>query len=240
MRSFKNLPPEEILRLAADYFRGKLAFASSFGLEDQVITDMISKGNLDIPIFTIDTGRLFNETYDLIEKTEKYYRVKVSVYFPASDDIENMSRDFGMNSFYEDEDKRRYCCMQRKVKPLQRALMGLSAWICGLRREQSMARGAHELIEWDEGNQIIKINPVADWSNEDVLKYIAEKKVPYNPLHDKGFASIGCACCTRAVKPGEHPRSGRWWWESPEHKECGLHLVNGRLERISKLNATTY
>jgi len=232
--SFKNLSSEKVLNLAVDKFRGKLAFASSLGLEDQVITDIIAKNKLDIPIFTLDTGRFFNETYELIEKTEKHYALKISVYFPEPSDIENMVRNFGVNLFYESAEKRKYCCAQRKVKPLRRALSGLSAWICGLRREQSITRSGLEVIEWDEGNNLVKINPLTDWTEEKVKDYITENKVPYNPLHDRGFISIGCACCTRAVKPGEHPRSGRWWWEAPEQKECGLHIVNGRLERIIK------
>lgn len=231
---FKNLPSEKILSLAADKFRGKLVFASSLGLEDQAITDIIAKNKLDISIFTLDTGRFFNETYDLIEKTEKHYGLKISVYFPDASEIENMARDFGINLFYESAEKRKYCCMQRKVKPLRRALAGQSAWICGLRREQSITRGGLEVIEWDEGNNLVKINPLVDWTDKKVKDYIIENGVPYNPLHDRGFISIGCACCTRAVKPGEHPRSGRWWWEEPEQKECGLHIVDGRLERIIK------
>lgn len=232
--SFKDLSPEKILQAAADKFTGKLAFASSLGMEDQIITDMICRNNLDIPIFTLDTGRFFNETYELIEKTEKYYGMKMSIYFPDASDVENMVNDFGVNLFYESTEKRKFCCMQRKVKPLKRALSGLSAWICGLRHEQSITRGGLELAEWDESNQMIKINPLIDWSDEKVKIYIKGNNVPYNPLHDKGFVSIGCACCTRAIKPDEHPRAGRWWWEAPEHKECGLHMVNGRLERINK------
>jgi phosphoadenosine phosphosulfate reductase len=231
---FKEISAEEALKRAREVFGGKLAFASSFGLEDQVITDMISRKNLDIPIFTLDTGRLFNETYELIEKTEKHYGIKISMYHPESGDLESMLNNSGVNLFYESIEKRRLCCQVRKLKPLKRALFGLSAWICGLRREQSVTREKLETIEWDELNGLIKINPLTDWSYKDLEKYIIENEVPYNPLHDRGFVSIGCACCTRAIKPGEDPRAGRWWWEEPEHKECGLHLANGHVERKSK------
>ena len=231
---FKNLSPEKILSFAADKFRGELAFASSFSMEDQVITDIIAKNNLNIPVFTLDTGRFFDETYKLIDRTEKHYGLKISVYFPDTSDIENMIKEFGINLFYENPEKRKYCCEQRKVKPLQRALSGRAAWICGLRREQSITRVGLDVLEWDEANDLVKINPILEWTDQKVKDYIIENNVPYNPLHDKGFISIGCACCTRAITLGEHPRSGRWWWEAPETKECGLHFVNGRLERIKK------
>lgn len=217
---------EQILQDVAGRYAGGIAFASSLGGEDQVITDMIVKNNLDIPIFTLDTGRLFEETYELLDRTEKRYGIKIAVYFPKSADIEAMTSRHGVNLFRDSVANRKYCCLQRKIKPLRRALHGLSAWVCGLRREQSVTRSGLDVIEWDEANGLVKVNPLADWSEDEVWKYLADHAVPYNRLHDQGFVSIGCAGCTRAVKPGEHPRSGRWWWEAPEHKECGLHLKN--------------
>ncbi len=222
----RGMIPEQILKYAAGHFAGGIAFASSLGTEDQVITDMIVRNNLDIPIFTLDTGRLFNETYELLEQTEKCYGIKIAVYFPKSPDIEIMANRYGVNLFSDSVANRKYCCLQRKVKPLRRALRGLSAWVCGLRREQSVTRSEVAEAEWDETNGLVKINPLIVWSDEEVKRYLTDHDVPYNRLHDQGFVSIGCACCTRAVKPGEHPRSGRWWWEEPEHKECGLHWKN--------------
>ncbi len=215
--------PEEILKTTFEKFGSKMAFASSLGLEDQVITRMISQVCLDMTIFTLDTGRLFAETYELIEKTNARYKTHIRVYFPDHLQVEEMVAHKGINLFYESVENRKLCCTIRKTQPLKRALNGLEAWVTGLRRAQSVTRTQMEAIEWDENNQLIKINPLISWSEDMVKDYISIHQVPYHPLHDKGFPSIGCQPCTRAVAPGEDLRAGRWWWELPEQKECGLH-----------------
>ena len=219
----RGLNAPEIIKLGFEEFGGRVNFASSLGEEDQVITDMISKVAPQIEIFTLDTGRLFPETYELIAKTQKRYPMPFKIYYPDTKAVEEMVRTKGINLFYESVDNRKLCCGIRKVEPLQRALKNVDAWLTGLRRQQSVTRTGLEIFEWDEANQKIKINPLADWTLEDVHKYIKENKVDVNPLHAKGFISIGCSSCTRAVKPGEDIRAGRWWWENPENKECGLH-----------------
>ena len=224
---------EELLSILSKELGNNLVFATSMGAEDQVIFDMISRLGLDIPVFTLDTGRLFQETYDLIAETEKKYNKKIKIYFPERKTVEEMVNQDGINSFYESIEFRKKCCHVRKLEPLSRALKPYRAWICGLRREQSETRSDLQVIDLDS-NKKIKINPLIDWTEEDVWDYIKKHDVPYNRLHDKGFLSIGCAGCTRAVAPGEHVRSGRWWWEDPEQKECGLHVVNGKLTRIKK------
>lgn len=213
-----------IIRLAFDEFGSKVTFASSLGEEDQVITDMIAKLAPGIGIFTLDTGRLYQETYDLLAKTQKKYpNLKFRIYFPDAKAVEEMVQTKGINLFYESIENRKLCCGIRKVEPLKRHLAGVDAWITGLRRQQSVSRADDQIIEWDQANDKIKINPLINWSLEDVHAYIKEHKIDVNPLHAKGFISIGCAPCTRAVKPGEDIRAGRWWWEQPEQKECGLH-----------------
>jgi phosphoadenosine phosphosulfate reductase len=219
---FKS-PPEEILKYFLLEYKGKIAFSSSLGAEDQVLTDMIVRINTNIKIFTLDTGRLFQETYDLIETTNKKYNINIELYFPDKDAVEKMVNEKGINLFYNSVENRKLCCNIRKKQPLKRALMGMDEWICGLRREQSISRYATPLVEWDEENEMLKINPLVEWSEQDVWKYIKKNNVPYNVLHDKGFTSIGCQPCTRAIKPGEDIRAGRWWWEEQENKECGLH-----------------
>ena len=219
----KGLSAEGIIKLVFDEFGQRVNFASSFGEEDQVITDMISKAAPKIEIFTLDTGRLFQETYELIARTQKRYPVKFMVMYPDTKGVEEMVRTKGINLFYESVKNRKLCCGIRKVEPLQRALKDVDAWITGLRRDQSVTRTGLQVIEWDEANKKIKINPLVNWTLEDVRKYIKENKVDVNPLHAKGFISIGCSSCTRAIKPGEDIRAGRWWWENPENKECGLH-----------------
>jgi phosphoadenosine phosphosulfate reductase len=213
----------EAVSLVADLFPGKVVFSSSLGQEDQVLTDIIFKNNLPVKIFTIDTGRLFNETYELLDKTTARYKKQVQVYFPEAADVENFVETKGINSFYESVDNRKGCCFIRKVKPLNRALAGAQVWITGLRAEQSENRKDMPIIEWDEDRQLYKFNPLIHWTYNEVLDYIKEFNVPYNTLHDKGFISIGCAPCTRAIEPGEDARAGRWWWEA-SHKECGLHV----------------
>lgn len=215
--------PEQIIKFVHKEFGGRVTFASSLGEEDQVITDIIAGIAPEMEIFTLDTGRLFQETYELLAKTQKRYPMPFTVYYPDTEAAEDMVRNHGINLFYESVANRKLCCGVRKVEPLKRALKKFDAWICGLRRGQTITRGDVETFEWDEANQKIKINPLAHWGLEELRKYISTHKVDVNPLHAKGFISIGCASCTRAVKPGEDIRAGRWWWENPEHKECGLH-----------------
>jgi len=213
---------EEQLRLLTQMFPGKIAFSSSMGQEDQVITDIICRNHLNIKIFTIDTGRLYNETYELIDRTREKYNINIDVYFPEHHDVERLVSEKGFFSFYESVENRVECCYIRKVKPLLRALDGVSVWVTGLRAQQSQNRKEMPLIQWDEDKALFKFNPLLHWSYNEVLNYIKEKDVPDNPLHRKGFISIGCAPCTRAIEPGEDQRAGRWWWESSK-KECGLH-----------------
>jgi phosphoadenosine phosphosulfate reductase len=212
------------LRETAGLFPGQVLFSTSLGQEDQVLTDLIAKHQLPIKIFTLDTGRLFPETYDTLEKTIARYKVPVSVYYPKTEAVEQMVSDKGINLFYESVAHRQDCCFVRKVEPLNRALEGAKVWITGLRAGQTAHRTSLPVVEWLEDKKIYKINPLLHWTYEEVLGYITQHNVPYNNLHDKGFISIGCAPCTRATEPGEDPRAGRWWWEA-SHKECGLHLV---------------
>jgi phosphoadenosine phosphosulfate reductase len=202
---------------------GKVIFTTSFGYEDQVITDIIFRNNFDIKVITLDTGRLFPETYKVYNSTLDKYKKPISVYFPPTEKVEEMVNKKGPFSFYESLENRKECCFIRKVIPLKRALAGNEIWITGLRASQSENRSDMQSFEWDEGNQIIKYNPLLDWSLEETIQYIKENNVPYNVLHDKGFVSIGCQPCTRAIQPGEDFRAGRWWWEQNSGKECGLH-----------------
>ncbi|HLW19917.1 MAG TPA: phosphoadenylyl-sulfate reductase [Cyclobacteriaceae bacterium] len=221
-QQIEELSPVEAIALLCDLFPDKVVFSTSLGQEDQVITQMISKNHLDVNIFTLDTGRLFYETYDLLARTIVKYHLDIKTYYPNTASVEDFVRTKGINAFYESPENRKGCCYIRKVEPLKRALKGNSIWITGLRAEQSSNRGAMKKLEWDEGNQILKFNPLLDWTMDEMLAYIDQHNIPYNPLHDKGFVSIGCAPCTRAISPGEDPRAGRWWWEA-SHKECGLH-----------------
>ena len=215
---------QESLKLIDDLFPRQVVFSSSLGQEDQVITDAIFKNNIPVTVFTIDTGRLFNETYELLDKTIARYKQPVKVYFPDATDVEAFVLQKGINSFYESVDNRKECCHIRKVKPLNRALAGAKVWVTGLRSEQSANRNQMPMIEWDEGRQLYKFNPLINWTYAEVLEYLTINNVPYNSLHDKGFISIGCAPCTRAIGHGEDARAGRWWWESSQ-KECGLHVA---------------
>ena len=220
----KSLDAQGIIKLAFDEFGSKITFATSLGEEDQVITDMIAKIAPGIGIFTLDTGRLFAESYDLMAKNQKKYsRLDFKIYYPDTKRVEEMVSTKGINLFYESVENRKLCCHVRKVEPLQRALAQMDAWMVGLRREQGETRTSLEPIEWDEANKKIKFNPLYNWSLEQVRDYIKKNNVDINPLHAQGFVSIGCAPCTRAIKPGEDIRAGRWWWEQPEQKECGLH-----------------
>lgn len=215
---------EEILRWGLDTFKDRIAFASSFGAEDVVVIDLIAKAAPGLRIFTLDTGRLHEETYEVIDKIRARYGVTVESFFPDRDAIEKLEREKGLFSFRQSIENRKECCGIRKMEPLRRALSGLDAWVSGLRRAQSVTRAAFKKAEIDQGNGgLVKLNPLADWSEDQVWDYIRRHEVPYNNLHDQNFPSIGCAPCTRAVKPGEDVRAGRWWWESPEQKECGLH-----------------
>lgn len=200
------------------------AFANSLGAEDMVLTDLIVKAKLPIEIFSLDTGRLPLETYDLIAAVDKHYGLKLKLYFPQAEEVESYVRNHGINAFYESVTLRKACCYARKVEPLKRALAGKRAWITGMRAEQAATRGNLAVREYDEGNGLEKFNPLSDWTEKEVWTYIKQNAVPYNALHDKFYPSIGCAPCTRAISPGEDIRAGRWWWENPESKECGLHV----------------
>ncbi len=227
----KGSSAQQIVEFAFKEFGAKVNFASSLGEEDQVITDLIAKHAPAIEIFTLDTGRLFPETYDLLAKTQKRYPVTYRIYYPDTKSVEKMVLEKGINLFYESVENRKLCCGVRKVEPLRRALANFAAWISGLRRGQSITRAQLEIFEWDDQNQKIKISPLANWSLEQVRQYIEKNQVDVNPLHKAGFISIGCSSCTRAVKPGEDLRAGRWWWEAPESKECGLHNNPKRLKK---------
>ena len=221
---FINSSAEEILEFFLNEYGNKIAFASSLGAEDQVLTHMIVSINPEATIFTLDTGRLFPEAFDLIDRTNSRYNIKMKVYFPDFNRVEEMVNLKGVNLFYESVENRKLCCHIRKIEPLHRALEGMEAWITGLRREQSVTRNNNALVELDSNNHDrIKINPLINWTEEQVWDYIKKHNIPYNKLHDTGFPSIGCQPCTRAIKPGDDVRAGRWWWEMPEHKECGLH-----------------
>ncbi|WP_255155194.1 phosphoadenylyl-sulfate reductase [Ferruginibacter sp. HRS2-29] len=211
-------------RLAADY-PGQVTFSSSFSFEDQVITHAILSQQLPISIFTLDTGRLFAETYSVWSSTNDRYKTNVKAFYPNQEALQQFVEANGPNAFYASVENRKACCHIRKVEPLKRALAGQKIWITGLRAEHSAARHDLQQVEWDEGNQVIKYHPILHWTTEEVSEFIRKYNIPYNPLHDRGFVSIGCAPCTRAIKPGEDFRAGRWWWEDADKKECGLHEI---------------
>lgn len=223
------------LQAAVDCF-APVTFASSMGAEDMVIADLIYRNDINIEIFTIDTGRLPTETYALMAASAKRYGQAVKVYMPRGDSLEKFTHQYGINGFFDSIDARKVCCHARKVEPLRRALAGKYAWVTGLRSGQASTREAVLTSAFDHGNGLQKICPLAQWSEAEVWQYLHAHEVPYNPLHDQGFPSIGCAPCTRAIQPDEDIRAGRWWWESQETKECGLHMVNGRVQRISAGN----
>jgi len=202
----------------------EITFANSMGAEDMVLTDIIQREQLPIEIFSLDTGRLPVETYDLIAETEKTYNTKLKIFFPQAQTVEFYVRSNGINAFYESIELRKSCCHMRKVEPLQRALKDKKAWITGMRAEQSATRTGLPFREFDEGNKLEKFNPLSDWTEQEVWAYIRMFNVPYNKLHDQFYPSIGCAPCTRAIAMGEDVRAGRWWWENPDSKECGLHV----------------
>src|SRR5690606_20177964 len=218
-------PIADALAALADRFPGRVAFSTSFGVEDQVITHMIFKNDLPIRVFTLETGRLFRETYYVWNRTVETYGRKIEAYFPDTRAVEQLVSEKGPASFYESVESRQECCRIREIEPLRRALEGTTCWITGIRAEQSDNRQGMAQVEWDAGNNLTKFHPIYHWSLEEVWNYVKEHQIPYNPLHDKGFPSIGCAPCTRAVGEGEDFRAGRWWWEDKSKKECGLHAT---------------
>ncbi len=222
-KRFEKMKAEDLLSSISKEFGSRICFSSSLGSEDQVLTHMIATQKLPVDIFTLDTGRMFYESYELIEKTNQRYKINIRVVFPDAQQVEDMVNKHGINLFYHSIENRKMCCGVRKITPLQKALKGMDVWITGIRREQSPTRTEVKVIEWDSNNLILKINPLLNWSHDQVWDYIRENNIPYNSLHDKGYPSIGCQPCTREVFPGEDIRSGRWWWENPETKECGLH-----------------
>lgn len=223
-KELENATPQEVLKWGIEKFGSRLSLASSFGLEDVVLIDMFTKLDRKARIFTLDTGRLHQETYDVMDRVREKYDISLEAYFPRNDTVESMEREHGLNLFYKSPELRISCCNVRKVEPLKRALSTVDAWITGLRREQNPTRAAIAKVEIDAGNGgIAKLNPLAEWTQDQVWEYIRENEVPFNTLFNSGFTSIGCAPCTRPTKPGEDPRAGRWWWETSAAKECGLH-----------------
>jgi len=221
--------PQDVLKWAIDNLHPKLGLASSFGAEDVVVIDMLMKINPKARIFTLDTGRLNQETYDVMDEIRNKYNTNIEVMFPDQNEVEQMVRVNGMNLFYQSIGNRKLCCGIRKVHPLNKMLAGLDGWITGLRADQTEVRSNAQKIEIDQQhNGMIKINPIIEWTWEQTWDYIKKNNVPYNKLHDKGFPSIGCEPCTRAIKSGEPLRAGRWWWESDKEKECGLHADHGK------------
>jgi phosphoadenosine phosphosulfate reductase len=219
----KGSSPTEIIRLLANQYAGRVVFSTSFGLEDQVVTDIILSNSIPVTVFTIDTGRLFNETYKVHSQTIERYKAPIKVYFPDTENLEGLVTRKGPFSFYRSVEDRQECCHIRKVEPLGRALMGMACWITGIRAEQSETRNAFKHFEWEPKYQLIKYHPLLDWSSEMVKQHITARNIPYNTLHDRGYPSIGCAPCTRAIEKGEASRAGRWWWENNTTRECGLH-----------------
>lgn len=220
----KGKTPQEILGFLHENNGGKMVFSSSMGAEDQVITHIIASLGINCNIFTLDTGRMFPETYELIEKTQARYKISIETYFPDARSVEQMVNEKGINLFYQSIENRKLCCNIRKTQPLHRALKGYDIWVTGLRRQQSPTRINMETFEWEPQFNMIKVNPLLEWSQEQMWQFIHDNKIPYNTLHNKGFASIGCQPCTRAIEKGEDIRAGRWWWEDPDSKECGLHI----------------
>jgi phosphoadenosine phosphosulfate reductase len=219
----KGMSPEEVLAFFAERNDGRIAFSTSLGAEDQVIVHMIAGRKLPIRIFTLDTGRLFPETYDLLDITSKKYGVPIDICFPDAAEVQKMVNEKGINLFYDSIENRKLCCGIRKTAPLKKALAGMDVWISGLRRGQSVTRSELQLTEWNEEYSLLKVHPLFDWTEEMVWNYIRLHHVPYNTLHDKNYPSIGCQPCTRAILQGEDIRAGRWWWENPDTRECGLH-----------------
>lgn len=218
-----NKSADEVLISIATLNSEKIVFSTSLGYEDQVITHLVFSNNLPVDVFTLDTGRLFPETYSVLSSTLNKYKKQIKVYYPNTTAVEDLVTKKGPFSFYDSVENRKECCFIRKVEPLKRALNGYTVWITGIRADQSGNRMDMPMVEWDEANKIIKVHPLLNWTLEQVKSYIAQHNIPYNPLHDKGFVSIGCQPCTRAIKAGDDFRAGRWWWEDTSKKECGLH-----------------
>tara|TARA_X000000950_G_scaffold6118_1_gene6594 strand:- start:2396 stop:3127 length:732 start_codon:yes stop_codon:yes gene_type:complete len=216
---------QELFSLVEDHQLGNMCFSTSLGQEDQVLTDFIFKNNLPIDVFTLDTGRLFQESYDVLSSTQKKYQKTIQTFFPNDKEVEELVAKQGINGFYETVQNRKDCCTVRKINPLKRALQPYDIWVTGLRSEQSVNRSGFQIFTYDTQFEIIKFNPLLQWSYEEVLDYIESHNVPQNSLHKQGYISIGCAPCTRAITADEDPRAGRWWWET-SHKECGLHKTN--------------
>ena len=221
--TLKDKSPMGVIGYFLQYFGEHIVLSTSLGLEDKVITEMVLRQKRSTEVFTLDTGRLFPETYDLIARTNKFFGIRMKTYFPEPLKVEEMVAANGINLFYDSVEKRKLCCSIRKVAQLPRAFKDKQAWICGLRKDQSVSRFFNKLVEWDENNKLIKINPLINWTEKEVWAYIKRNNIPYNLLHDRGYPSIGCEPCTRAIEPGEDIRAGRWWWENELHKECGLH-----------------
>ncbi|MES2649067.1 MAG: phosphoadenylyl-sulfate reductase [Bacteroidota bacterium] len=216
--------PVQTLTDLAEAYPGEVIFSTSFSWEDQLITHLIFSNNIDIKVFTLDTGRMFPETYSTWSATLEKYGKTITAYYPNANALQLFVEEKGPNSFYESVENRKACCFIRKVEPLQRAVSGNKVWVTGIRAEHSPNRTDMTQVEWDATNNITKYHPLLNWNTEEVTSFIKQNHVPYNPLHDKGFVSIGCAPCTRAIRPGEDFRAGRWWWEDADKKECGLHV----------------
>lgn len=228
---------EEVIRWALETFHPHIAMASSFSMEDIVLLDMAVRHEPAVRVFALDTGRLNEETYECAEAVRQWYGIAIEWFFPQCEAVERLEREKGLLSFRESIEARHECCGIRKIEPLARALTGLKAWITGMRREQSVTRAAVRKVEQDPVHGgITKINPLADWDTGKLMTYVKQHNLPVNRLYECGYTSIGCAPCTRAVEPGEHVRAGRWWWESPEHKECGLH-INGTKQDCKTLRS---
>jgi phosphoadenosine phosphosulfate reductase len=222
-QDLKEATAEGVIGYFLQHFGDNLVLSTSLGLEDQVLTAMVLGQRRETEVFTLDTGRLFPETYDLIARTNKFFGIRMKTYFPDAAKVEQMVARHGINLFYDSVEHRKMCCGIRKVAQLPRAFREKEAWICGLRKDQSVSRFFNKLVEWDANNGLVKINPLINWTEKQVWDYIKKHDIPYNLLHDRGFPSIGCEPCTRAIEPGEDVRAGRWWWENDLHKECGLH-----------------
>jgi phosphoadenosine phosphosulfate reductase len=220
----REAPAEKVLAWVERRFGARAAIASSFGAEDMVLIDLARTHAPGVRLFTLDTGRLPPETYEVMDVMRRRYGVEIETFFPERERVEALESSKGYFSFKESIEERKACCGIRKVEPLRRALAGREAWVTGLRREQSVTRTTVEVLEWDAPHGLLKVSPLTRWSAREVWAYIKDQGVPYNALHDRGYPSIGCAPCTRAVKPYEDERAGRWWWESPENRECGLHV----------------
>ena len=227
------LPIHERLKLFRNVVSGKIVLSTAFGAAGQVISDIVLKEDIDIEIATVDTGRLFPETYDLMARMQTLSDNKIKIYYPDHEKLQAFVSQKGINGFYDSVETRQNCCHLRKVEPLERALTGAKGWITGLRGSQSDTRQDMKMLSYDENYGVVKFNPLFDWSADSVWDYIKQNNVPYNELYDQGFASIGCAPCTRAIAIGDDERSGRWWWEQESQKECGIHIVDGKIIRLA-------